>query len=81
MIPGYKKFSGSVLLSHPVSQAVPSAQKSLTSVFEMGTGVSSLPLPPKKRLSFFSAIRIWVQAHKNVRAIVQIILWPSLTTN
>ena len=48
MIPGYIKFFGSVLLSHLVSQAVPSALKSLTSVFGMGTGVSSSPLPPKK---------------------------------
>ena len=30
------------LLSHTVTHAVPSAQKSLTSVFEMGTGVTSL---------------------------------------
>ena len=44
----YKKFFGNVLLSHSASQAVPSAQKSLTSVFGMGTGVTSLPLPPKK---------------------------------
>jgi hypothetical protein len=38
---------GGVLLSHTVSRAVPSALKSLTSVFEMGTGVSSSLLPPK----------------------------------
>ena len=44
----YKKFFGNVLLSHSASQAVPSAQKSLTSVFGMGTGVTSSPLPPKK---------------------------------
>ena len=39
--------SGGVLLSHAVSYAVPSALKSLTSVFGMGTGVTSLLLPPK----------------------------------
>ena len=33
------KFGG-VLLSHAVSHAVPSALKSLTAVFGMGTGVS-----------------------------------------
>ena len=33
--------SGGVLLSHAVPRAVPSALKSLTSVFGMGTGVSS----------------------------------------
>ena len=40
MIPGFKKFGG-VLLSHTAARAVPSARKSLTSVFEMGTGVTS----------------------------------------
>jgi hypothetical protein len=39
---GVKTNSGSVLLSHTVTHAVPSALESLTSVFEMGTGVSSL---------------------------------------
>jgi hypothetical protein len=49
-IPGFfKKAFGDVLLSRPVSRAVPSALKSLTSVFGMGTGVASSPLPPKKR--------------------------------
>jgi hypothetical protein len=32
---------GSVLLSHRVAPAIPSALKSLTSVFGMGTGVTS----------------------------------------
>jgi hypothetical protein len=32
---------GNALLSHTVTHAVPSAMKSLTSVFGMGTGVSS----------------------------------------
>jgi hypothetical protein len=45
----YIKGFGSDLLSHPVTQAVPSAQRSLTSVFGMGTGVSSPLLPPKIR--------------------------------
>ena len=40
---------GSVLLSHTVTHAVPSALESLTSVFGMGTGVSSLLSPPEKR--------------------------------
>jgi hypothetical protein len=40
MIPGLKKFGG-VLLSHTATRAVPSALKSLTSVFEMRTGVTS----------------------------------------
>jgi hypothetical protein len=43
---GFKKIPGGVLLSHPAARAVPSALKSLTSVFEMGTGVASSPLPP-----------------------------------
>ena len=42
-----KKVFGGVLLSHTASRAVPSALKSLTSVFGMGTGVASSPSPPK----------------------------------
>ena len=45
-----KKVFGGVLLSHTASRAVPSALKSLTSVFGMGTGVASSPSPPKNRL-------------------------------
>jgi len=37
---------GSDLLSHTVTSAVPSALEGLTSVFEMGTGVAPLALPP-----------------------------------
>ncbi len=36
-----KERGGGVLLSHAISHAVPSAQRSLTTVFEMGTGVTS----------------------------------------
>ena len=38
--------TGNVLLSQAVPRQVSSALKSLTSVFEMGTGVSSPLLPP-----------------------------------
>ena len=70
MIPGYIKIFGSVLLSHSASRAVPSAQKSFTSVFEMGTGVASLPLPPKNFDNFdYRAIWITVQKERsNYRA-------------
>ena len=46
-IPGFIKNFGGVLLSHTVAHAVPSALKSLTAVFGMGTGVTSSLLPPK----------------------------------
>ncbi len=46
-----KNFGG-VLLSHTASRAVPSALKSLTSVFGMGTGVASSQLPPKNGAPF-----------------------------
>jgi hypothetical protein len=36
----FTKKQGDVLLSHPVSEAVPSVLEGLTSVFGMGTGVS-----------------------------------------
>ena len=43
---------GNVLLSHAVSHAVPSAQRGLTAVFGMGTGVAlSLWSPGKIDLS------------------------------
>ncbi len=43
--------SGDVLLSHMVPHAVPSAQRSLTSVFGMGTG-GTFPLwPPKNQVA------------------------------
>ena len=45
---GLKKKFGSDLLSHQVSLAVPSALRSLTSVFGMRTGVSFSLWPPKK---------------------------------
>ncbi len=38
--------SGDVLLSHTVSSAVPSALLGLTSLFEMGRGVSPAILSP-----------------------------------
>jgi hypothetical protein len=40
------KKPGNGLLSHTVTHVVPSALGSLTSVFGMGTGVSSPPLSP-----------------------------------
>ena len=39
--------SGGVLLSHPVSRAVPSALRGLASGFGMGPGVSLSLWPPK----------------------------------
>ena len=53
-IPGLVNDFGGVLLSHTASRAVPSALKSLTSVFEMGTGVTSSLLPPKNVYTHFS---------------------------
>jgi hypothetical protein len=41
------KNPGSVLLSHTASRAVPSAPKSLTSEFGMGSGVASSKSPPE----------------------------------
>ncbi len=43
-VPGW--LSGGVLLSHPVSGAVPSALRGLASGFGMGPGVSLSPWPP-----------------------------------
>ena len=41
-----QKCAGGDVLSHRVAPAVPSARQSLTTVFEMGTGVSSALRPP-----------------------------------
>ena len=44
---GQKK-AGDVLLSHAVTHAVPSTQKSLTSEFGMGSGVASSLISPAR---------------------------------
>jgi hypothetical protein len=45
-----QRCSGDDLLSHPVTQAVPSAQEGFTSGFGMGPGVSPPLWPPKRCL-------------------------------
>ena len=50
--------NGGDLLSHIVSHAVPSALKSLTSVFGMGTGGTSSLWPPKKAIKLKLTIEI-----------------------
>ena len=47
-------YPGDDLLSHTVTHAVPSALKSLTSVFGKGTGVTSSLEPPKISFSTFN---------------------------
>ena len=42
------KKAGDVVLSHTISRAVPSAQRGLTTVFGMGTGVTLAAKPPTK---------------------------------
>jgi hypothetical protein len=44
----FARCSGSDLLSHPVTRAVPSALEGFTSGFGMGPGVSPPPWPPKR---------------------------------
>gem|GEM_PF-2256845 len=56
-----KKIPGSVLLSHPVTQAVPSTQRGLTSVFGMGTGVSLSLRPPEN----FLIRKFWFTVHSS----------------
>ena len=45
-----KNIPGGDLLSHEVTLAVPSAQKGLTAVFGMGTGVSPSLQPPENQI-------------------------------
>ena len=49
----FRRDPGSDLLSHTKNHAVPSAQKSLTTEFEMGSGVTSSLRPP--RIAFESS--------------------------
>ena len=49
-----KTLSGGFLLSHSVTRAVPSALLSLTSVFGMDTGGSSVLTPPEYKLQTLS---------------------------
>ena len=51
-----QKKAGDVLLSHTVTHAVPSTQKSLTSEFGMGSGVASSLLSPAR---FKKAVESW----------------------
>jgi hypothetical protein len=55
---------GNDLLSHAVTHAVPSALRSLTTVFGMGTGVaSSLEPPPQGEvLGDRIGVRFWIQS-------------------
>ncbi len=59
--------TGNVLFSQVVSNQVPSAQKGLTAVFGMGTGVSPSPLSPVSLNMFF--------AHSQLHSIF---LWPDI---
>ena len=59
---GYEEKSGSVLLSHWATPAVPSAQEDLTTLFGMGRGVSPPLWPPEKPNVFNNRI----QAHAEV---------------
>ena len=49
---------GGVLLSHTASRAVPSAPKSLTSEFGMGSGVASSMSPPENFGSFIESFAV-----------------------
>ena len=60
----FGKIFGGVLLSHTVSRAVPSALKSLTSVFGMGTGVTSSLSPPKKRYKHYVGYNLGIISKK-----------------
>ena len=62
---GTRRGFGDDLLSHQVSLAVPSALRSLTSVFGMGTGVaSSLWSPKVYSLTNYKKTRIigWIES-------------------
>ena len=50
--------TGNVLLSQAASRQVSSALRSLTSVFEMGTGVTSLLLSPDSSLTY---LKNWIK--------------------
>src|SRR6056297_3948060 len=53
-----KNKTGDDLLSQAAARQVPSAQRSLTSVFEMGTGVASVPLSPDFDISKYDRLNI-----------------------
>lgn len=56
--------SGDVLLSHTVASAVPSALLGLTSLFEMGRGVSPAILSPGNSLYINSGGQMMLQQEK-----------------
>ena len=82
---GLEYKDGGDLLSHTVSRAVPSALKSLTSVFGMGTGGASSLWPPKyldcaskhtlfrrTRGSFFNELLV-IKFHDNMNSRVNFV--------
>ena len=76
-----KKKAGDVLLSHAVTHAVPSTQKSLTSEFGMGSGVASSLISPARLLNQVTDFRLYgvcpfcfkgVGRHQAERPLVQV---------
>ena len=67
-----KKNPGGVLLSHTASRAVPSAPKSLTSEFGMGSGVASSMSPPEIFGSFCVAAAGSSYNHTVLRCIARL---------
>src|SRR5688500_20126645 len=65
------KKAGDAVLSHTVSHAVPSAQRGLTTVFGMGTGVTLAAKPPTK----FSE-RVIAGARERVKRISRVLSFP-----
>ena len=70
--------SGSVLLSRAVAHQVSSALKSLTTVFGMGTGVTSLLLPPNICQTPFGVLTSFLCVSKTERRSFSISFFCSL---
>ena len=68
-----KKKSGIYLLSRRKT-AVPSARERFTSVFGMGTGISTLPWPPADHLGAPGMAHLMVGEERRA-------IWPSLTAD
>ena len=70
---GFAFSCGTVLLSHRISPAVPSALECLTSVFGMGTGGSTPLWAPQTLISFFTRVYFCLFAFEMLHSVMQVV--------
>ena len=72
--------AGDVVLSHTVSHAVPSAQRGLTTVFGMGTGVTLAAKPPTKKMVWVWKDRVRIVRLSRERLVCEVLVVVHMRT-